>query len=197
MGPEFRQQLANFSKYDHPNFPVFVCTVFIVVLGVVVIALRFICMRVEAGAKAKSAVTASEVDSKSESPIQAVKNEAPKPKPRWKKPVVEPKESSKKITGLKSKAERESVEISKAEQQPKREGKLYSVQKKEPEKKCDKKGWFWNKSSGENTSADDTKVDNATVDTTKKKDTCTTLDLSTKVDVNTVGKKVETVTRTS
>merc|ERR1711872_518813 len=122
MGPEFRQQLANFSKYDHPNFPVFVCTVLIVVLGVVVIALRFICMRVEAGAKAKTAVTASEVDSKSESPIQAVKNEAPKPKPRWKRPVVEPKESSKKITGLKSKAERESVEISKAEQQPKREG---------------------------------------------------------------------------
>jgi len=185
--PEFRQQLANFSKYDHPNFPVFVCTVFIVVLGVVVIALRFICMRVEAGAKAKSAVTASEVDSKSESPIQAVKNEAPKPKPRWKKPVVEPKESSKKITGLKSKAERESVEISKAEQ-PKREGKLYSVQKKEPEKKCEKKGWFWNKAGGENTSADDTKVNNATVDTTKKKD------ITAKVDSNTAGKKVETVT---
>jgi len=113
--PEFRaEELANISHYDHPNFPVFVCTIFIAGLGLVVIALRFICIKIDANKRKQSSTHVKAVDVRSGAEkIVEIKDDAPKAKPRWKKPVVEQQEAPKKIIGLKSKSERDSSEKSK------------------------------------------------------------------------------------
>lgn len=64
--PEFRaEELANISHYDHPNFPVFVCTIFIAGLGLVVIALRFICIKIDANKRKQSSTQVKAVDVRS------------------------------------------------------------------------------------------------------------------------------------
>jgi len=121
--PEFRG-LTPLTDYRDPDFPVYVCTVFILVLGVTVIILRIIVKRISP----KKQVEGKE--SHTSSRITEVQEEPPKPKPRWKKPTIQPKEGSKKITGLKPREE--SANIEEVEEEPRGTPRLAGLRKVEP-----------------------------------------------------------------
>jgi len=98
-GAQLVEEFRVIAHYDHPKFPVFVCCIFILTLLVIIVILRYICKQLDAKESTpKREEKIVEIKS-NQSKAQEVE---PKPKPRWKKPVVvEPKENAKKLTGLK------------------------------------------------------------------------------------------------